>query len=198
MKLLIYSDLHEDLKALEEIKKKAIKHKPDYIIDCGDMSIFGHNLKNIMKKINKLPAPVFTLPGNHESKPQLLLICKSLRNIKYIHKKIIIKQDFAIVGYGGGGFAMIDKKFDIFINKIKSKLRNKKIILITHGPPYGTKLDLIHGNHAGNKSYTNFIKKYKPIIAVSGHLHENAKQTDKIGPTKLIHPGWDGEIIEVQ
>ena len=80
---------------------------------------------------------------------------------------------------------------------IKKKIEGKKIIFITHGPPYGTKIDLLGTNYAGNKSYTNFIKKEKPILALCGHLHENFGKTDQIGPSKLMNPGPEGEIIDI-
>jgi len=81
----------------------------------------------------------------------------------------------------------------------KEKITKKKIILITHGPPYKTKLDYIDylKEYVGCKSYTTFIKKYKPILALSGHIHETFGKKDKTGQTEIINPGANGMIIKI-
>src|SRR3989344_3056089 len=79
---------------------------------------------------------------------------------------------------------------------IESIEKNKSLIIITHAPPYNTKLDLIL-NHIGNKSIRNIILKYKPILAISGHIHENETQEDYIQKTKCINPGMYGKIIKI-
>jgi len=47
------------------------------------------------------------------------------------------------------------------------------LVLVTHQPPYGTRLDTLGGGiHAGSRAIRAFIERYRPILAVSGHLHE--------------------------
>ncbi|MBI4141431.1 metallophosphoesterase family protein, partial [Candidatus Woesearchaeota archaeon] len=102
------------------------------------------------------------------------------------------------VGYGGGGFGNIDKGFETFTEKIQENIKNEKIILLTHGPPYGTKLDHIYKHYAGNISYRKFITKQKnTILAISGHLHETIGAQDQLGSTLLINPGPYGVVIEL-
>ena len=76
--------------------------------------------------------------------------------------------------------------------------KNKKNVLVFHQPPFGTKLDKISEvGHVGNKSMTKIIKSIKPILSVSGHIHETFNITDKIGKTILINPGPEGRIISI-
>jgi Icc-related predicted phosphoesterase len=42
-----------------------------------------------------------------------------------------------------------------------------------------------------------FIKKYQPIIAMAGHLHENAEVEDKINKTRVINPGPNGMLLDL-
>ena len=72
--------------------------------------------------------------------------------------------------------------------------KENKIILVTHAPPYKTKIDEIWGEHAGNKSIRKFIEQTKPVLAVSGHLHE-CVGGDMIRKTRVINPGYKGKVI---
>ena len=95
---------------------------------------------------------------------------------------------------------MVDKHFEKiasgFLKILKTK--NKKYILMTHAPPYDTRLDkLFDEGHCGNKSVRNFIKKSKPLVAFSGHIHENNGKKDKLGRTRLINPGPEGTIVSI-
>ena len=83
-----------------------------------------------------------------------------------------------------------------FNDAIKNN-KDKKIILLTHAPPYRTKLDKLGRNYAGNKSFRNFIEKYKIDLHICGHLHENFGKEDKIKNTKIINPGPFGKIVEI-
>lgn len=63
------------------------------------------------------------------------------------------------------------------------------LITVIHNPPKDTKLDVIaNGAHVGSPLIRAFIEKYKPLLVVSGHIHESAA-IDKIGETTLINPG---------
>jgi Icc-related predicted phosphoesterase len=57
-------------------------------------------------------------------------------------------------------------------------------------------IDNIGGEHAGNKTVRKVIERIKPILAISGHLHECAG-IDKIGKTVVINPGHNGRVIVI-
>jgi Icc-related predicted phosphoesterase len=63
------------------------------------------------------------------------------------------------------------------------------LIVIAHNPPKDTKLDMIpNGIHVGSPLIRAFIDSKKPLLVVSGHIHESAA-IDTIGPTTLVNPG---------
>lgn len=192
MKLLIFTDNHGSLTSINKVIKKS--KNVDLVIQAGDLSVFEQNLDYLLKKISKIKQKILILPGNHESESVLRKECSFYKNIIYFHKKIKKINDILFIGYGGGGFSLKDKEFEDFIKKIKKKIKDKKIILIIHQPPYGY-VDLVMKEHAGNKSFTNFIKRYKPILVVCGHLHEDEGKQKKVGKTLIINPGPNGRII---
>ncbi|MBN1156693.1 metallophosphoesterase [Candidatus Woesearchaeota archaeon] len=196
MKILAFVDMHGSIKAFNEIKKKA---KGANILVCaGDISMFENNIKSIIRKFGQLKKPVLMIHGNHESPGTMKSVCSAHNNILFIHKALYTLGDVQFIGYGGGGFTVTDDGFEKFMKKAMKDIdKKKKVILITHAPPYGTNLDIINSNHYGNKSVRNFIKLNKIDIAISGHLHECACHTDKINKVMLINPGPKGKLIEV-
>jgi len=73
--------------------------------------------------------------------------------------------------------------------EIKPALREAgAFVFLTHQPPAGTKVDGVEGRHTGSTAIREFILDMRPILAVSGHMHE-AFGTDMLGGTLLVNPG---------
>jgi len=101
---------------------------------------------------------------------------------------------------GGGGFSQTDKEFEKQSKKFKKFLKDHKdkaFVLVTHAPPYGTKLDYICKDHVGNKSIRKFIKENKVDLTIAGHLHETEGKIDKIDKSTIINPGREGRILNL-
>jgi len=114
-----------------------------------------------------------------------------------LHLKAALIGEYVFLGYGGGGFAMKDANFRKIARQWYGKFNGKKIVLLTHQPPFGTKLDLLGDRHVGNEDFHDFILRIKPKLAISGHLHETFGEIDVLGETKLVNPGADGMVIEL-
>lgn len=196
MRLLLFTDVHSDTRHLDAVKKKA--NGADILVCLGDLTMFQAYMKRFLKELNGIGKPVLMLPGNHESESELKLACKEFKNIIYLHKDEYETGDLLFLAYGGGGFAQNDLIFQETARKWKKMIRKEhKVILLTHGPPFGASVDLIGKHHVGNKDYADFIQKTEPVLAVCGHLHENFYKTGKIGKTTVINPGPDGRIYTV-
>jgi len=202
MKVLFFIDTHENSSAMKHIKEKA--KSADLIVCGGDFTIFENNMDAVLREFNNFGKPMLIIHGNHETSSSVMMACESLKNLHFIHKSYYITEDLVFFGFGGGGFSIRDESFtreaESFMRELKtiSDRNNKKyqLILITHAPPYGTKLDDI-GEHVGNKNIAEFIQKHQPIIAMSGHLHENSGVEDKIGKTRIFNPGPDGMLLDL-
>ncbi|MBW2968835.1 metallophosphoesterase family protein [Candidatus Woesearchaeota archaeon] len=192
MKILSFTDTHENLTALRRIEKQA--SKADVLVCAGDITIFETHIDAMMKRLGKIKKPILIIPGNHETPAVLRKYCSFYKNMRFIHNKLYKFQEYYFLGWGGGGFSQIEKEFEKLIKK--TNIHGKKVILVTHAPPYNTKLDVISKKHYGSKSITRYIQKNKNIILhICGHFHENQGRQDKINQTKIINPGPAGEII---
>jgi len=199
MKLLAFTDIHGSLRALKRIEQKVRVQKPDLLVCAGDITIFEHGIIGIMRRLNTLKKKILIIHGNHEDEHTISECSKSFKNIIFIHKKHFVVDDVVFLGYGGGGFSVVDKGFEMIaktkFKEIIKKNQDKKIILLTHAPPYKTRLDKLVEGHCGNKSIRQFVEKNKIDLVICGHLHENFGKEDKIRKTKIINPGPFGKII---
>ena len=212
MKILAFTDIHgsikhsgyiaphETLKILDNFKKEVKEQKIGLIVCTGDFTLFGDHIELLIKKIASLGAEVLLIHGNHEDETDMKILTKRYPNIEFLHKKMKKIGDYVFIGYGGGGFSRRDPEFVAAMKKLTSKLsKNDKIILLTHGPPYGTKIDYLPGyGHVGSQDYREFIEKHNVVIALSGHIHEGFGKHEKIKNALVMDPGPMGKIIELK
>ncbi len=210
MKILAFVDLHSkprspeyvdfftSLKYIKRLTALAKKEKPDVIICAGDASLFENHLEELMKKISKMGKKILMIPGNHETSSVMRKICSFHDSLVFINKKAVKIGDYVFVGFSGEGFLRTDTEMKKFIKKIKPKIKGKNVVLVTHAPPYKTKLDKIGRDYCGNNTIAKFIQSNKNIVlAICGHIHENAGKKDKINKTIIVNPGPLGAMIEI-
>ncbi len=199
MKILIFTDTHGSVSAIKRVKKAAKKEKPDLILCGGDLTIFGQDFNKLMDELDKIGQEVLMIHGNHETAAEMRNACKKTKNITCFSAKTRRIGKFFVIGFSVDGFALKDPDFDRFIKRIKPKFKkDDKIIMLSHGPPYGTKVDLIIDQHCGSKSLRKFIDKYHPILVVSGHLHETFNKSQNLGSTLIINPGPYGKVLDIK
>ncbi|MBI4151893.1 metallophosphoesterase [Candidatus Woesearchaeota archaeon] len=197
MKFLACTDMHENREALKALVKRASEPDIDFVVCTGDISSFGNGLRTVLKSFSDIGKTLYVVPGNHEEGRDFEGIVQQFPHCVNLHLKAALIQDYVFLGYGGGGFAMKDEYFRKIARKWYGKFKDKKIVLLTHQPAFGTKLDLLDDRHVGNIDFHDFILRMKPKLAISGHLHETVGVMDQLGNTKLINPGWDGMVIEL-
>lgn len=200
MKLLLFSDIHGDTKSLNNLKK--VSKNADFVIAAGDISVMERNIIDILEFINSFKKPTLLIHGNHENEFRLMELSQRYDNIIFLHRAAHHFNEYVFFGYGGDGFSTNDPEFVKVSSFFKKELQNnkhhnKKIIFITHGPAYKTGIDILGNEPKGNKDYKKFIDEIKPHLVVSGHLHENAGKTHKIGNTLFINPGKNGVFVEI-
>ncbi len=197
MKILAFGDVHEHETALKSIEKRA--EQADLLICAGDLSDFGARTKKVVDRLAKLKKPLLIIHGNHEGEQNMREACKSHSNITFLHKSFYRLDRSIFWGYGGGGFAFenpdFERSFKEFLKEVK---KGDTVVVITHGPPYGTKLDFLPNlGHRGCKTMRKILDAYKPLLWVCGHLHENMGKTEVVGKTLLANPGADGRLLKL-
>jgi Icc-related predicted phosphoesterase len=200
MKILAFVDLHGWFDVLKQVKEKAINEDVDLILCGGDFTVFGKDIKLILKRMNDIGKPVLLVHGNHEDRAEIEKYLPQFDNLVFIDRGAYIIDNYMFFGYGGGGFAQKDSSFVNVSEKVYSDFKKSKLdkfVLLLHGPPYGNELDMVYEDHVGNKDYTDFIKKAQPCLVICGHLHENSEIEDKLGKSLIVNPGPYGMIYDI-
>tara|TARA_Y100000310_G_scaffold335032_1_gene416093 strand:+ start:158 stop:754 length:597 start_codon:yes stop_codon:yes gene_type:complete len=198
MKILAFVDMHGSMSALKSIRKKA--KNVDIIVCAGDFTIFEQGIEHIMDELDKLKKEVLIVHGNHEDDDMMRELCLTHKNLFFLHNNHFIQDDVLFLGWGGGGFSEKDNSFEKREKRFKElikKHKEKAIVLVTHAPPYGTKIDKIGREHCGNRSFAKFIKKNKIDLSISGHLHETSGKMGKIDKSTVMNPGPHGKVVNL-
>ena len=200
IKILFVVDMHGSKSAFDRVLEKA--RNVDIVIDAGDFTFFSENIKPILKRYNSIKKQILITHGNHENREEVDFLCKKCKNLTFLHKKIYEYKNLIFYFYGGGGFAIKEIELEDYIPKIKKRFsafkkkhKNARTIIIFHGPPYKTNLDMMPFGHVGSKSKTKLIKAIKPNVVIAGHIHECEYKKELIGKTFLLNPGPRGRII---
>lgn len=196
MKILAFVDIHGNKSALKRLVE--LSKDSNVLVCAGDISNWGKDLDELISILEKANKPLLIVPGNHETAEQIRLLSKKFKFVIPIHKGSYQLNEYVFFGYGEGGFSQEEPSLARIIPKFKETIKKDQIvILVTHAPPYGTKLDFLMPNHSGCKTITEFIKDIHPKLVICGHLHENFGKKDIINKTLMINPGPSGKIINL-
>ena len=204
MKLLVISDLHAHNDVLD---------KMDSLFEQADAVIFGGDFaecfkpetgKDTLEKLCSKHENIFAVLGNCDNEDFLEEL--EAQDIS-VEKSLAFHEGLAFAGSGGGTYFTGKTEFertedeglsdfDIVKNSVEQTGDAslwQSLILISHNPPVGEKIDSFDGeHHAGSQKFTDFIKENKPLAVVCGHIHEGAG-IEKFGDTVVINPGSLGE-----
>jgi uncharacterized protein len=198
MKLLIFSDIHSDLKALERL----MSIEADYYFAAGDLCNWARGL-DAMGEAMKARAPqVYVMPGNHESAQQVAGLCARF-DFHDFHGQSLKVGGYYVAGLGCSSPTPFNTPGEYSEQEITSRLEPfaqfHPLVLICHCPPLGTALDRVRdGVHAGSQAVRDFIHAHQPERFFCGHIHEAAGVTEKLGATLGMNVGKKGYLLELK
>lgn len=197
MKLLIFSDIHSDAKALDRL----MSIEADYYFCAGDLVNFSRGLDAMGEILKKRGDRVYVIPGNHETDRQVADLCGRF-GLHDFHGGVIEIDGFQVVGLGYSNPTPFDTPGEYSEEELAERLHRfdglKPMIAICHVPPYGTMLDRITNlRHAGSKSMRDFLQREQPRYFFCGHIHEAAGAQEKLGPTSAMNVGKKGYLLDL-
>lgn len=163
----------------------------DVILIAGDITHFSgaEEAERVLSPLLTLEIPLLAVMGNCDGRDVLDFLEE--RGVSVHDKRVEIKG-VGVVGFGGSNITPFSTIWEFSDDVIYSSLiRNYRQgdIVLTHAPPYGTKLDKTHsGIHAGSMGLRKFIEEKQPKLCICGHIHEG-RGVEKIGNTIVVNPG---------
>lgn|SRR5574340_632638 len=198
MKLLVFSDIHTDLQALE----KAMAVDADFYIAAGDLATWQRGLDTCGKILASRPGKVWVLPGNHETEAEIRRFCEAF-GLNAFHGRSFDAAGWHIAGLGYSTPTPFDTPGEYSEREMARHLapfaKLNPLVLICHAPPHGTALDRIRdGLHAGSTAVREFIDRHQPEHFLCGHIHEAAGVTATLGKTRAVNVGKQGYLLELK
>jgi hypothetical protein len=197
MRLLLFSDIHNDWKALE--RQMAIE--ADYYIAAGDQVTWARGIERCGEILAKRGDKVYVLPGNHESADMVSGMC-ARHGLNDFHERHIQVGKWQVAGLGYSSPTPFHTPGEYSEPQIAERLQRfaelAPLVLVCHAPPYDTALDRIRpGLHAGSRSVREFIDQYRPEYFFCGHIHEAGGVTIRMGRTRAMNVGKAGHLLEL-
>ncbi len=194
MDLLVLSDIHSSFSRVESI----LRHEcaVDGIVICGDFTTRGTEAEvaNALSVFRRAGVPIFAVAGNMDSPAIDSHLTETGSGINGIGR---VFGDVGFFGVSASPPTLLHTPYEISEENILAKAETgwKDVqearwkVLVTHTPPFQTKLDrILLGKHVGSRSIRSFVEHNQPDLVVCGHIHE-ARGVDTIGKTQIVNCG---------
>ncbi|MFZ3199742.1 MAG: metallophosphoesterase [Candidatus Acidiferrales bacterium] len=201
MKILIFSDIHGDIGAVERVAAQPA----DVYIAAGDLGTFSRDLERPAEVLGPLGGRVWLLPGNHETHEQTRALCQKFGFVDFHRQVRRVESAHGAIYFAGLGYSNItpfNTPGEYSEEEIAGALAAfdgiQPLYLIVHFPPQGTKLDeFAPGKHAGSPALRAWVEREQPAKLFCGHIHETAGLTDRLGATECRNVGKQGYMLEI-
>lgn len=198
MRILLCVDTHS---VVEKLAKAIEKEKADKIICLGDYCKYltTNRLDEVAELLEKHSA--LCLPGNTDFE----VIQETLKEKGLlVHNKCFDIEGHSFIAYGGGSMPERNHYWNseekIYSDLEKLFKGKKNVILLTHVPPYNTRIDDSYsGEHIGSEAVKRIIEEFQPEIHFCGHAHESRGE-ERIGKTLCVNigPVIDGYYVVLE
>ena len=191
MRILAITDTHGDLDSLEKAIRAA--GMVDAILVLGDVGVTRTAIRRVYRRLSETGIRTYVIHGNHEDEDVAHEVASEY-GLRFVHRGTDPLDDFVVIGYGGDGFSLERDDLDSFSSALPGDIAHRCIVM-THAPPSNTVLDDLDGDHVGDASVRRLIERTKPLVALSGHLHENFHEGGTLGDTIIANPGDTGTLV---
>ena len=196
MKLLIFSDIHNDWKALERL----MAIEADYYFAAGDTVTWAKGFDDAGEILKRRGDRVLVLPGNHESETDIHRLCENF-GLRAFHGQTKEIDGWHIAGLGYSNPTPFKTPGEYSEAEMAIRLAAfaglKPMILICHCPPKDTPLDRMAGGaHIGSTAVADFVRRHAPAWVFCGHVHEAEGVTATLGKTRGANVGKKGYLLD--
>jgi Icc-related predicted phosphoesterase len=197
VKILLFSDIHSDLRALEAL----MAVEADYYIAAGDLVNWSKGLDAAGTVMQRHQGRLAVIPGNHETEADVAAFCLKF-GFQAAHGAALDLggKRFGLLGYSNitpfntpGEYAEEE-----IARRLEALAAPPLDVLICHCPPKDTLLDqAAPGRHFGSQAIREFIARHQPPRFFCGHIHEAAGAEDRLGQSVGRNLGKKGYLLSV-
>jgi Icc-related predicted phosphoesterase len=194
MKLLLFSDLHDDLAAARRLVERAAR--ADVVIGAGDFCNAHRGLAACLAVLRAIDKPLILVAGNNETTDELRAACRGWASASVLHGTGATVAGVAFFGIGGGipttpfgawSYDFTEEQADELLAGCPSGC-----VLVSHSPPHGAADVSSRGQSLGSVAVRRAVERVRPALVVCGHIHGSAGVTAMLGETPVVNAGPDG------
>ena len=187
MRLLVITDLHQKKSGLSWINAQIEKNNIEAVLFLGDVTDMG-TAKEGAEIISGIKSKVYFIPGNCDPRDIMDEVSKVAVDM---HGKKADLGGHALVGIGGSNVTPFGTPFELTEDELYNGLKknaSEGMILMTHCPSLGILDKVPDGPHVGSAAIKRIVDEFHPILALSGHIHEDIG-LKTIDGTVFCNPG---------
>jgi Icc-related predicted phosphoesterase len=198
MKLLLFSDLHNDTAAARRIVERAAA--VDVLVGAGDFGNLRRDVRPCIEVLRRVDRPAVLVAGNNESTDELAEDCRDWPLAHVLHGSAAIVDGVSFFGIGGGipVTPFGDWSYDFTEEQATDLLAAcpPRCVLVSHSPPRGVVDVSSRGQHLGSSAVRDAVLRCRPLLVVCGHIHASGGQRGQIGAIPVVNAGPDGVVWE--
>jgi Icc-related predicted phosphoesterase len=204
VKIVSLTDIHGRIGAVPQIAAEL--ESADLVILPGDLTTFGKRdeAERIVNAVRTHNPNILAVMGNCDHAEVEQYLTEEGYCIHRTHQQV---NGVVFAGLGGSLKCPIPTLNEWTEEQVADHLDaamqgvppDLPLVLVSHQPARDTVTDLAgNGAHVGSTAVRAFIERRKPLLCLSGHIHE-AQGTDRIGSTILVNPGpfMEGRYVVV-
>ena len=187
MRFLVITDLHQKRSMVSRINQSYRDNGCNALLFLGDATDLG-TAEDAVEVMSMLEGNVYAIPGNCDPRDTPERISSV---VKDVHGKRFSVGDIEFAALGGSNITIFNTPFEYEeeeISELLEPISFKGMVLMTHAPPYGILDEIPSGINVGSRAILRIVEKYRPVAAVSGHIHEAIGIVNKNG-TLFMNPG---------
>ena len=197
MKIQVFSDIHNDLRALE----RNASVDADLYFAAGDLVSWARGLPACGEVLRPLGRKLYVIPGNHESASDVEAFCEAF-GFENFHETAFERDGVHFAGLGYSNPTPFDTPGEYSEDELAARLAKfeglSPLVLVCHAPPRDTALDKTSGGiHCGSSAVRAFIDAHQPARFFCGHIHEAAETEIRMGRTRARNVGPKGFSFEI-
>lgn len=187
MRFLVFTDLHQKVSVVDKINDMIERFGAEFVICLGDVTDFGTG-EEAASILASIRSKVYAIPGNCDP----LDFAPSISSVAVdMHGRATDLGGYRLVGLGGSNITIFHSPFELEEEDITDGLEGnceEGMILMTHAPSYGILDHIPNGQSVGSPAIRAIVDRWHPILAMSGHIHEDFGVVEENG-TVFLNPG---------
>ncbi|MCI0703973.1 MAG: metallophosphoesterase family protein [Planctomycetia bacterium] len=200
MKLLLFSDLHNDRDSARSLVKRSAS--ADVLIGAGDLCNLRQGLSKTLDVLRVVTKPTILVAGNNETTDELASACAGWKSAHVLHGSGVEVAGVSFFGVGGGipitPFGPWSYDFDEEQAEELLAECPTDCVLVVHSPPKGCVDVSSRGASIGSTAIRDAILRVRPRLVVCGHIHGSNGKVDHLGGIPVVNAGPDGIEWELE